>query len=202
MTALYIIDDHKIVREGLKAMLLGEPELRMIGEASSAQVALRELPEKKPDIVFVDLRLPDANGAMLIGEIQKVLPQTRCILLTAEPNATDLERADLMGARAFLTKDIDTHEYLLSIRKVLKGEKHISAAFSHILVNNPAGLTFRELEVLQLFANGLAYKQIADELDISARTVETHKINILRKLGVDTPVEMVRAAIRLGLIKA
>jgi DNA-binding NarL/FixJ family response regulator len=202
MISIYIVDDHKIVRDGLKAALLGYPEFKVVGEASTGELALKELPIKKPDVVFVDLRLPDVNGAMLIGDIMKLLPEAKCLLLTAEPNVTDLERAKLSGAMGFLTKDIDTDEYVLAIRKVLRGEKHSSATFSHIFLNSPADLTNRELEVLQLFADGLAYKQIADKLDISARTVETHKINILKKLGVDTPIEMVRKAIKLGLIKA
>lgn len=200
--SVFIIDDHKIVRDGLKAMLLGYPEYSILGEAATGAEALEKLKTNSPDIVFVDLRLPDCNGAALIADILKVAPKARCILLTGEPNALDLQRAISTGARGFLTKEIDTEEYIRALNAVSGGGKYITQSFSHLLLDEKTMLTSREMEVLTLFAEGLPYKQIAGKLEISPRTVETHKNNILEKLAVDTPIEMVRKAIKLGLIKA
>lgn len=200
--SIFIIDDHKIVRDGLKASLLPFKGYQIIGEAASAEESRTKLSGRQVDLIFVDIRLPDVNGAVFIKELKQLQPDAKYILLTAEPNKLDMDRAMQAGASGFLTKDIDSSEYAHAIRTVLEGGKYISQAFSHLLINAPAHLSERELEVLQHFADGLPYKQIADKLDISTRTVETHKINILKKLEVETPIEMVRKAIKLGLIKA
>ena len=198
---LIIIDDHQIVRDGLKAMLLGYPEYSVKSEAASAAEAIQKLKSIEVDLAFVDLRLPDLNGALLIKELLSVQPSLKCILLTAEPNALDLERAKMAGALGFLTKNIDAEEYIRALSAVSRGERYVSQEFSNYMLDENHQLSIRELEVLQLIADGLPYKQIAGELGISARTVETHKNNCLSKLGVGTPIEMVRKALILGLIK-
>ena len=198
---LLIIDDHQIVRDGLKAMLLGYPEYSVKSEAASAAEAIQKLKSIEVDLAFVDLRLPDLNGALLIKELLSVQPSLKCILLTAEPNALDLERAKMAGALGFLTKNIDAEEYIRALSAVSRGERYVSQEFSNYMLDENHQLSIRELEVLQLIADGLPYKQIAGELEISARTVETHKNNCLSKLGVGTPIEMVKKALILGLIK-
>lgn len=198
---LLIIDDHQIVRNGLKAMLLGYPEYNVKSEAASAAEAIEKLKLITVDLAFVDLRLPDLNGALLIKELLSVQPSLKCILLTAEPNALDLERAKMAGALGFLTKNIDAEEYIRALSAVANGKRYVSQEFSNYMLDENHQLSIRELEVLQLIANGLPYKQIAGELEISARTVETHKNNCLSKLGVGTPIEMVKKALKLGLIK-
>lgn len=199
---VFILDDHKIVRDGLKAILLARPEFMVIGEAGSCQDASRLLPSVKPDIVFVDLRLPDGNGAQFILNICALLPEAKCILLTAEPNAADLQKAREAGAAGFLTKDIDQEEYFKALEKVCRGEKYISAVFSQLLVEESSPLSDRELEVLRLFAEGLSYKETAAQLGISPRTVETHKNHLMEKMQVKSIVELVRKAIREGIISA
>lgn len=200
--SLFIIDDHQIARDGLKAILLGYSEYQVMGEAASGAEALQKLGTIQPEIIFVDLRLPDINGAELIEEIGKITPQSKCILLTAEPNTRDLQLAMGAGALGFLTKEIDSNEYIKALQFVTAGKKYIAQSFSHLLLDAPSNLSDREIEVVQLIAEGLPYKQIADQMGISARTVESHKNNILGKLNVGSPVEMVRKAIKLGLIKA
>ncbi|QSE97431.1 response regulator [Fulvivirga lutea] len=199
--SIFIIDDHKIVRDGLKAILLGYPEYEVAGEAASGEEAKRKIENLNPDIVFVDLRLPDANGALLIQELIRLKPQSKFILLTAEPNALDLQRAQHAGASGFLGKDINSDEYIRAMAAVMAGKKYISQSFSHLLVEDASDLSIRELEILQLLADGLPYKQIADKLSISPRTVETHKNNLLKKLDVGTPIELVKKALKTGLIK-
>ena len=107
---IFIVDDHRIVRDGLKAILIGHPNYKVIGEAASGNEAIGKLKNIQADIIFVDLRLPDINGAVLIKELMTIQSSFKCILLTAEPNALDLERAKLAGALGFLPKDIDTEE--------------------------------------------------------------------------------------------
>lgn len=202
MFSVFLIDDHKIVRDGLKATLIGAPQYKVVGEAASGEEALQQITNQQVDIAFVDLKMPDYNGAVLIRELRTKCPELKCILLTAEPNAADLQRAMHAGAQGFLTKEIDSEEYFVALDKVVNGQRYISSQFSDILVNTNIDFSERELEVLQLFSNGLSYKQIADKLDISARTVESHKNNLLKKMEVTTVIEMVRYGIREGLISA
>ncbi|WP_462248508.1 response regulator transcription factor [Ekhidna sp.] len=199
---LFIVDDHKIVRDGLKALLIGRPQINVCGEASSIGEASEKLKSLKPDILFVDLKLPDGNGSEFLLEYLGDNPDVKSALLTAEPNYVDLKRAESAGVRSFLTKDIDRDEYYLAIDKMIAGKRHISSAFANILMNESVSLTPREIEVLQGFAAGLTYKEIGGKLDISPRTVETHKINLLEKFKVKSIVEMVRLAIREGHIEA
>ncbi|MCV9386494.1 response regulator [Reichenbachiella ulvae] len=200
---LFLIDDHKVVRNGVKAMLLARMDIQVVGEASSGREALVSIADYQPDLVFVDLKLPDANGAELIGELKELVPNAVFGLLTAEPGAADLERAKINGALAFLTKDMDTSEYLKAIDHLLLGKIYISSAFSAVMMESTdASYTPREMEVLQGFADGLSYKEIGARLGMSARTVETHKNSLLKKMEVKSIVEMVRKAIRDGHITA
>lgn len=202
MYTLFLIDDHKVVRDGVKAMLLARPSIKVVGEASSGSEALSIIKDKSPDLVFVDLKLPDANGSELISKLMALCPSAKYALLTADPNPTDLSRAQEAGAMAFLTKDMDTTEYFLAIDKMIEGKKYISTAFSDLLINASSNYTPREIEVLKGFSEGLSYKEIGANLNISPRTVETHKISLMNKMEVKSIVEMVRRAIREGLIEA
>ncbi|MDW3209060.1 MAG: response regulator transcription factor [Reichenbachiella sp.] len=197
---LFIIDDHKIVRDGLKAMMLGRVDVQVIGEAGSAAQALQELSQLTPDLVFVDLKLPDASGAELIAKIKTLHPDSRCALLTADPNTVALKQAQQGGALALLTKDMQSSEYMLALDKMLEGKKYASAAFAELLMDEGLHYTPRELEVLKGFSDGLSYKEIGAKLEMSPRTVETHKTRLMEKMGVKSIVEMVRRAIRDGLI--
>lgn len=198
---LFIIDDHKVVRDGIKAILLGKPDIQVIGEAASLMEARTKLASIQPDIIFYDLKLPDGNGVDLFIEIKENLPAAKAVILTSEPNPQDLQRAKDSGADAFLTKDIDTSEYFLALDKVITGGKHISAAFAETLLNKKADYTPKEIEVLKGFSDGLSYKEIGAQLNISPRTVETHKNNLLKKMEVKSIIEMVRIAIREGIIE-
>ncbi|MEQ8903745.1 response regulator transcription factor [Ekhidna sp.] len=199
---LFIIDDHKIVRDGLKAMLLGRPDISVIGEASSGKEAIEKLSQEAPSIIFVDLKLPDANGSVLAGEILKIHPNSKCAILTADPNPTDLKRAQEVGVLAFLTKDMVADEYFRALDNLIDGKRYISTVFSEILINSDTQYTPREIEVLRGFSDGLSYKEIGARLDMSPRTVETHKNHLLEKMQVKSIVEMVRKGIRDGLIEA
>lgn len=199
---LFIVDDHKIVRDGFKAILIGRPKIKVCGEAASIKEANEKLASLKPDLLFVDLKLPDGNGSAFLVDYLDANPDVKAALLTAEPNKVDLRRAEEAGVLAFLTKDIDQEEYYRAIDKMIEGKKHISAAFAEIMINESATITAREKDVLQGFADGLTYKEIGARLEISPRTVETHKNSLLEKFDAKSIVEMVRIAIREGHLKA
>lgn len=198
---VFLVDDHKVVRDGIKAMLLAKPEFQVVGEASSAQEARQSIESCNPDIVFVDLKLPDGNGALLINELSTKI-KADYLLLTSDPNGVDLERAKAAGAMGFLTKDMDTNEYFQALTEITNGRKYISSAFSNTLLNDVLNYTPREIEVLRGFSDGLTYKEIGAQLDMSPRTVETHKNNLMKKMEAKSIVEMVRIAIKQGVIQA
>ncbi|MAE87687.1 MAG: hypothetical protein CMB80_33445 [Flammeovirgaceae bacterium] len=198
---LFLIDDHKVVRDGVKAMLLAKPDIRVVGEAASAKEAKEKITTLQPDIIFVDLKLPDANGALLIRELKEQV-SAHCILLTSDPNGVDMERAKASGAIAFLTKDMDTCEYFKALDEIVEGRQYVSTAFANTVLNDVLDYTPREIEVLRGFADGLTYKEIGSQLEMSPRTVETHKNNLMKKMQAKSIVEMVRIAIKQGVISA
>ncbi len=199
---LFLIDDHRVVRDGVKAMLLGHLDIQVVGESASGKEAKEKIRDYLPDLVFVDLKLPDCKGSDLIGELKELVPNAKFALLTAEPSTPELKTAQANGASAFLTKDMESSEYFKAIDNLINGKKYVSSAFSELLMEATESYTPREVEVLQGFADGLSYKEIADRLGMSTRTVETHKNSLLKKMEVKSIVEMVRKAIRDGYITA
>ncbi len=199
--SILIIDDHKIVRDGLKAMLLGNDQYEVVGEASSCEQGLLLAEQLLPKIIFIDLKLPDGNGADLAKKLLSNSPSSRCVLLTAEPNARDLQEAKSCGVLGFLSKEIDTDEYLKALSEVAQGKIYIAQVVHHYFAEQIPNLTDREVQVLEGFANGFSYKEIGGQLGISPRTVEAHKLNLLAKLGEKTIIEMVRKSTRLGILK-
>jgi len=198
--SLFLVDDHKVVRDGIKAMLLARPDIEVVGEAANDLEAKKRIGLLQPDLCFVDLKLPDGNGAELIAELKSISPPTKFALLTADPNSTDLKKARENGALGFLTKDMETDDYFRALDALIVGKRYISSVFSDIMINSNLAFTPREIDVLRGFADGLTYKEIGARLDMSPRTVETHKNNLLDKMQVKSIVEMVRLAIREGIV--
>lgn len=198
--SLFLVDDHKVVRDGIKAMLLARPDIEVVGEAANDLEAKKRIGLLQPDLCFVDLKLPDGNGAELIAELKSISPPTKFALLTADPNPTDLKKARENGALGFLTKDMETDDYFRALDALIVGKRYISSVFSDIMINSNLAFTPREIDVLRGFADGLTYKEIGARLDVSPRTVETHKNNLLDKMQVKSIVEMVRLAIREGIV--
>lgn len=198
-----IVDDHKIVRDGLRAMLMVHPHFTVIGEATTAEEGYALVMEKKPFLVFVDLKLTDMMGSELAEKLKKAQPQTKIILLTGDPNLVDFKRCINAGVEGFLTKDADKDIYLEAMHTLLDENKYTDKHFAALLMqmNDERHLTERETEVLRMFAEGRSYKEIADQLNISVRTVETHKKHLHEKLGLSTTTDLVKYAIRHGLIQ-
>jgi DNA-binding NarL/FixJ family response regulator len=212
-THIIIVDDHKIVRDGLKALLLGEPGLKIIGEASSGYELLDLLKEKTADILLLDVSMPGMSGIELTKIIGREYPGIRVLILSANDDKFTLTSALKAGALAYLSKEVSKEELIEAIGNVARGKHYLGtqmhkAVFESLTSNNePAkntgseGLTDREKDIIKLFAEGFSYKQIAEKLFISVRTVESHKKNILEKLHLDNTIDLVKFAIQEGLIK-
>ncbi|MEN8119737.1 MAG: response regulator transcription factor [Bacteroidota bacterium] len=210
--SIFLVEDHKIVRDGLKALLLGVNDIKIIGEAASGKVFFEKLLEVKPDIVILDIGLPDISGIEIAQKLTHNLPETKVIVLTANTDENSIVQAVKAGVSGFLSKDTPKDEFLEAIRSVQNGEKYFGDAISNIVykgyINTIKGkqpkdkksLTSRELEVLKLISEGLTYKEIAEKLFISARTVETHRNNILEKLNLNNNIELVKYAIKHKIV--
>jgi two-component system, NarL family, response regulator DevR len=208
-----LVDDHAIVRQGLRAMIDREPDLRVVGEASSAPAALIMLDHAKPRVVLVDLRLTEGSecdGLSLCGTITQRHPDTRVLVLTSSADEWLIIESVKQGAKGFVVKDVDLTELVRAIRAVHRGESAFDSRSAGVLVNWLQGtqrpgvaageITAREREILGLLAKGLSNVAIGQRLYISAATVKFHVGNLMQKLGARRRAEAVYAASKLGLI--
>ena len=210
MTTVIIADDHEIVRRGLRGILETEGSCRVVAEAADGLAAIQLVEQHRPAVLFLDLHLPRLHGIEVLRQTRAASPPTRVIILSMhqdEPYVVETLRA---GAMAYLLKGSETHEILRAFREVVAGRRFLSATLSEwaitALATKPAdsdplaSLTPRERLVLQLAAEGQNNAGIAEKLFISPRTAETHRTNLLRKLGLQTQTDLVRFAIRKGLL--
>jgi len=206
-----IADDHPVVREGLSAMLSKENDIQVVGEAENGAEAIGKAQELQPDIVLMDLRMPEIDGVEAMCQIRAGNPEIKFIVLTTYDNDEYIFKGIEAGARAYLLKDSPREELFKAIRAVHKGESLIEPAVAGKVLDRFAelsrqaqtseGLSHRELDVLQLMAKGAANKEIAAGLCISESTVKTHIQTIFQKLGVGDRTEAVTAAIKKGIIR-
>jgi DNA-binding NarL/FixJ family response regulator len=204
-----LADDHTLVRAGLRALVSGLPDVAVVGEASHGREAVEFALRLKPDIVLMDINMPELNGLTAAERICRALPRTRVIMLSMLGNDSYVEHALRLGAAGYLLKDADAVELALAIRAVADGHTYLSPAVArHATVLAKRGLTpgpaltARQREVLQLIAEGRTTKEIAQRLDLSARTVETHRTQIMERLKIRDVAGLVRYAIREGIIRA
>lgn len=205
-----ITDDHPVVREGLSAMLNKEPDIRVVGEAENGTEAIDKAKELQPDVVLMDLRMPEVDGVEAMRQIRAANPGIKFIVLTTYDNDEYIFKGIEAGARAYLLKDAPREELFKAIRAVYKGESLIEPAVAGKVLDRfaelsrqaqaPERLSERELEVLKLMAKGAANKEIAAGLCISESTVKTHIQTIFQKLGVGDRTEAVTEAIKKGII--
>jgi len=208
---ILIADDHPVVREGLSAMLSEEQDIQVVGEAGNGAEAVDKAQELQPDIVLMDLRMPEVDGVEAMRQIGAVNPDIRFIVLTTYDNDEYIFKGIEAGARAYLLKDAPREELFKAIRAVHKGESLIEPAIAGKVLDRFAelsrqaqvveALSGREVEVLKLMAKGAANKEIAAELSISESTVKTHIQTIFQKLGVGDRTEAVTEAIKKGIIR-
>ncbi|MFT4088662.1 MAG: response regulator transcription factor [Gordonia sp. (in: high G+C Gram-positive bacteria)] len=205
-----LVDDHALLREGLRAVLERESEIQVVGEAGSVDAALAEVAHTRPDVVVVDLKLTagtDYEGMRLIGELKRWNPDLAVLVLTTFLDDDLVVRAVRAGARGYVVKDVDTTELIRAIRALAAGGSAFDPRSSTIVMRTMAGdahvaeeLTDREREVLKLLAAGLSNAAIGRELFISESTVKFHIRNVIRKLQVSKRTDAVYVASKRGLI--
>ena len=197
-----IADDHPIVREGLHAVVSDQPDMIVVGQAATGAEAVDLALSLRPDVVLLDLRMPELNGVDAIAAIRAGWPEARVLVLTTYDGDEDIYRALQAGAQAYLLKDTPRAELLEAIRAVARGQKRIPPEVAARLVQRIGGptLTEREVDVLRLMAKGGSNKDIGAALHISEGTVKFHVNNILGKLGVDDRTQAVTIALQRGII--
>jgi two-component system, NarL family, response regulator NreC len=216
MITVLLADDHPIVRQGLRALLEAEGRCQVVGEASDGLTAIDELTRLQPQVAILDVQIPDLNGLEVARRAQSQAPGTRIIMLSMyadEPYVLDALRHGAMG---YVLKGTSTDDLLAAVDAVMAGRRYLSAPLNDRAIDTytlraaateqPLDrydlLTSREREVLQLAAQGLGNAEIGERLTISPRTAETHRANLLRKLGLQTQTELVRFAISRGLVSS
>lgn len=212
---LLIIDDHPIFREGMKTLIASSRPYVIAGEASTAKDALKLAMKLKPDMITADLSLPDQNGLILVEELARRLPDTRILVISVHSKPEYIESAFKAGAAGYVDKNAAAENLIHALDALSRGEYYIDGRISTQLVKNMGRrnngksvsnarqddtLTRREQEVMSLLAEGLSAKQIADKLCISESTVKNHRANIYRKLDCDNVIDLLKHAVRIGLI--
>jgi DNA-binding NarL/FixJ family response regulator len=201
---ILIAEDHAVVRDGLASVLEFERDMKVVGQAKNGKEAIVRFRELKPDVVLMDLAMPEVDGVQAITTIREEFPGARILVLTTYDGDENVFRALESGAKGYLLKDCSTADLLTAIRKVQSGGTHVSERAAAQLAERTmkgAALSPREIEVLKLIADGKSNKEIASLLFISEGTVKTHVISIHEKLGVTGRTESVVTAIKRGILR-
>ena len=201
---ILLVDDHQLVRDGLHSRLGETPGIEVVGEAGTGSEALALAAELRPDLVLLDIGLPDMSGLDVAAQLADVAPGSRALMLSMYDNREYVISAIRAGAAGYVLKDASSKEIITAIRAVAAGGSYYSAPLTTALAtggSEPPLLTEREREILILVAQGNSNKRIAQQLDVSVRTVETHRLNLRKKLGVETPAGLIRYALQQGWIK-
>ncbi|QOY95950.1 response regulator transcription factor [Massilia sp. UMI-21] len=198
-TRILLVDDHPLVRDGLRARLEAAPRLRVVGEAGSGQEAIAQAGACRPDLVLMDVNMKGGSGIEATASLLRHYPGIAVLILSMHDKPEYVTQAMAAGARGYVLKDAPGKDIVLAIDTVMGGGIYYSAALARQLASPAAAgsvLTVREQEVLDHLAAGQSNKQIARALDLSVRTVETHRLNIKRKLGIEGQAELIRYAVQ------
>jgi len=218
-----LADDHALVRAGIRALLTGLPDVDSVIEAGDGQEALSLLRELRPDVALVDIAMPGLNGLELAARVMREAPATRLVILSMHGTPGHVAQALRAGVCGYLLKDSAADELPVLLRAVMRGETYLSPTISKQVVDGYLGrtsspatggaagapdasgldvLTSRQREILQLVAEGKSTKEVAQLLDLSAKTVETHRAQIMDRLGIRDLAGLVRYAVRTGLVSS
>jgi DNA-binding NarL/FixJ family response regulator len=209
-------EDHLIVREGFRGLLKGERDIQIVGEAETGRQAVQLAKKLRPAVVVMDIAMPQLNGLEAARQIMEALPATRIIMLSAHSDSAYVEQATSAGAVGYLIKQTSSHDLCQAIREVHAGKTFFSPSISKHLKHQyeklspssklskkrSAGLSAREVEVLQLIAEGKANKETACELGISIKTVEKHRQHLMDKLSIHDTAGLTRYAVSAGIIES
>jgi DNA-binding NarL/FixJ family response regulator len=204
---VFLLDDHEVVRRGVRELLEAEPDITVVGEADSVDTALARVPATRPNVALLDVQLPDGNGVDVCREIQSRDPTIACIMLTSFSDDDALFQAILAGASGYLLKQIRGNDIVDAVRRVAAGQSLLDPAVTNRVLErlrNPpeedprvASLTPRERKILMLIADGLTNRQIADEIHLAEKTVKNYVSNLLAKLGMERRTQAAVFASRL-----
>ncbi|MBO0798794.1 MAG: response regulator transcription factor [Blastocatellia bacterium] len=212
MISIMLADDHPIVRQGLKALLESEQNFHLVGEVGDGLEAVRLAIRLKPDVLITDVMMPGLNGLEVTRQVTKSLPQTKVVILSMYTDDSYVLEALKNGAAGYVLKDSQAADLVQAVREVAAGKKYLSPPLSEREIELYAQrfesvpsdpyelLTTREREVLQLVAEGRTSSEIAQQLFISPRTAEGHRANLMRKLGMQNNAELVRYALKRGIV--
>ena len=207
---ILIVDDHAVVRNGVKMLFAGRPETATFGEAGNAQEAIRLVREQDWDVVLLDITLGDRSGIEVMKELKAVRPKLSVLILSMHSEAQFARRAFKAGAAGYVTKDSSPDELAKAVNKVAHGGKYVSPTFAEMLLmgidsgvdKEPhEGLSDREFEIMCLIASGKTITEIAELLSRSVKTISTHRVRILEKMGMRTNAEITHYAIQNNLIE-
>ena len=212
MTSILIADDHGIVREGLRRLLESEPDIKVCAEASDGREALELVAKEQPSLVILDITMPRLGGLETLERLRAEHPDVKVILLSMHGDPQFIRSAVTLGVDGYILKDGRAGEVVAAVRAVLRGGSYFSPPVAREIVEQVRSpkrgsrepfttLSSREREVLHLIADGLSAKEIASSLGISTKTVEAHRTSLMRKLGARKATELVRYALRHGLVE-
>jgi DNA-binding NarL/FixJ family response regulator len=209
MIRVFLIDDHAIVRDGLRSVLSAEPSLEVVGEAANGQELLAQLPGVSPDVVLMDLNMPVLDGLATTHELRKHYPRLRILILSMMTHEHTIGELLTAGAHGYVLKNADKTEIITAIQAVAAGKRFLCSEIGLTVLEkllaaeakDSSRLTPRELDILQLVSNGLTNQEIADKLFTSKRTVETHRQSLLEKTGVKNTPSLVKYAMEQGLLQ-
>lgn len=212
LTTIVLADDHRVVREGLRALLAAEPDFSVVAEAADGLDTVNLVGRLKPNVLVVDLMMPGLSGLEVTRQVRQRLPRTHIVILSMYANEAYVLEALRNGAAAYVLKDSSAADLVHAVREVVAGRRYLSPPLSERAIETYAEkakstsldpyetLTTRERQVLHLAAEGHTNTEIGDRLSISPRTVETHRANLMRKLGLDTQTDLIRYALQRGII--
>lgn len=207
MIRIALADDHAVVRQGIRALLEGVKDFRVVGEAGDGKEMVELVTRERPDVALVDVAMPALNGIEAARRIVRDLPAVKVLVLSMYTGEEYVREALAAGASGYLVKDSAADELVEAIRVVARGERFLSPAVAHLAVKTGAAasqldrLTTREREVLQLIAEGNSNKAIAARLSLSVKTIEAHRTNLMAKLDIHDTASLTRFAIARGLVR-
>ena len=201
-----LVDDHPMVRDGIMSCLAFYDDVEVIGTANNGSEAITQLRSLTPDVIMMDISMPDLNGIDATEQILEISPHSKILIFSMHDNAEYITNAVQAGASGYILKNTDADEVYLAITQVAQGRRYFGENIAQILLSKPippeaTRLTTREQTVLSYLAQGLSSKQIAEQTHISVRTVDAHRRNIKAKLQLDTVAEMIRYAVEHGLVR-